>query len=185
MLAYYLRTVLPTAQPVLIFPVLAILFGWIGDILLLKRAGSRFFVMGLAAFLLGHICYILSFCSFGLKSAAGTLNMPVLFISIAAAMFLGTLVFWLIKPDKPMRIPTILYEVTIEMMAICALQLMLFRRDLMGSIIFGGAFSFLVSDTLLARFRFRGMPKYGNIPVMFFYILAQGCIVFGLANASL
>ncbi|MDR1899354.1 MAG: lysoplasmalogenase [Treponema sp.] len=153
----------------------ALFFGWCGDILLLKGDDRRFFTMGLVSFLLGHLSYIPAFLSL-----TGRFNLPVLLVSLAAALPLGIFVHILIRPDKAMTVSTAAYEVVIELMAIAALQLFLFRNDSAGMLIFGGGLFFLISDTILACFTFRAAPRYGSFLVMLTYIAAQGSIVTGL-----
>jgi uncharacterized membrane protein YhhN len=162
-------------ERIIITVIPALFLGWCGDILLIKGDDRRFFTLGLASFLLGHLCYIPAFLS-----VTGRFNLPVLLVSLVAAVFLGILVHILIRPDKAMTVPTAAYEVVIELMAIAALQLFLFRNDGAGMLIFAGALFFLVSDTLLGCFTFRGNPRYGTFLVMLTYIAAQGSIVTGL-----
>ncbi|MDR2159129.1 MAG: lysoplasmalogenase [Treponema sp.] len=155
----------------------ALFFGWCGDILLLKSSDRRFFTLGLASFLLGHLCYIPAFLS-----AAERFNLPVLLVSLAAAVPLGFAVHLFIRPDKAMTVPTVAYEVVIELMSIAALQLFLFRNDGAGMLIFTGALFFMISDTILGFFTFHGNPRYGTFLVMLTYIAAQGSIVAGLVR---
>lgn len=152
-------------------------FGWLGDIFLLKIEKSRYFTLGLAGFLLGHLCYILA-----ILSVVGNFHLPLLGISTAAAVPLGILVLRAIKPEGAMRIPTIIYGIVILIMSLCAFQLMLFRRDAAGIAVFTGSLFFLYSDSVLAYFTFRTTPEYGHLLVMLTYSIAQGCLVAGLAG---
>jgi uncharacterized membrane protein YhhN len=153
----------------------ALIFGWGGDIFLLKISDVRFFRLGLASFLLGHLCYIPSFLY-----AAGELHSTALVISAAAAVPLGFVIHSLIKPEKAMNLPAIAYEIIILLMSLSALQLLISRRDRWGLLIFAGSLCFLVSDTLLAYFTFRTKPKQGDFFVMLSYIAAQAGIIRGM-----
>ncbi|MDR0720176.1 MAG: lysoplasmalogenase [Treponema sp.] len=155
---------------------LAIIFDWGGDALLLRSEDKRFFRLGLVSFLLGHLCYILTLFRF-----TGTFNVTALMGSAAAASVFGLLVLHLIKPVKDMRTPVIVYMIIIELMSLGSLQFLLYRKDMMGAAVFGGSLCFLLSDTVLAYYLFRRFPKYGNALVMLPYILAQTGIVWGLA----
>jgi uncharacterized membrane protein YhhN len=84
------------------------------------------------------------------------------------------------RPDKAMLVPTVVYEAVIELMAVAALQLCLFRSDSAGMLIFAGSVFFMISDMILGCFTFRGNPRYGTFLVMLTYIAAQGSIVAGL-----
>jgi uncharacterized membrane protein YhhN len=154
---------------------LALIFGWGGDVFLLKISDARFFRLGLASFLLGHLCYIPSFLY-----AAGGPHITALVISAAAAVPLGVAIHSLIKPEKAMNLPVIAYEIIILLMGLSALQLLISRRDGWGLLIFAGSLCFLVSDTFLAYFTFRTKPKHGDFFVMLFYIAAQSGIIRGM-----
>jgi uncharacterized membrane protein YhhN len=169
--AIYLRG----TDRILITVIPALFFGWCGDILLIKSDDRRFFIMGLMSFLVGHLCYIPAFLS-----VTGRFNLPVLLASLAVAVPLGIAVHFLMRPDKAMLVPTAIYEVVIELMAIAALQLFLFRNDTAGTLIFTGSVFFMISDTILGCFTFRGNPRYGTFLVMLSYIAAQGSIITGL-----
>ncbi|GHU09307.1 hypothetical protein FACS1894151_06800 [Spirochaetia bacterium] len=160
-------------------PVLAVIaaavFGWIGDVLLIKITEKKYFLFGLAAFLLGHVCYVIA-----MTGKITVLNSTALIISIAASIPLGIITFILIRPDKAMRIPVLLYEMVIITMSISALQLLfLYPR---GAVIFTGSVFFLVSDLSLAWGTFRGFPKWGNFLVMATYIIGQALILLGMAG---
>jgi uncharacterized membrane protein YhhN len=175
LLPLLLAIYLPGAERVIVAVIPALFFGWCGDILLLKGDDRRFFTLGLVSFLLGHLCYIPAFLFL-----TGRFNLPALLVSLAAAIPLGIAVHFLMRPDKAMSVPTMIYEAVIELMAAAALQLFLFRNDRAGTLIFTGSLFFLISDAILGCFTFRGNPRYGTFLVMLTYIAAQGCIVTGL-----
>jgi uncharacterized membrane protein YhhN len=154
---------------------LALVFGWGGDVFLLKISDIKFFRLGLASFLAGHLCYIISFISF-----TNTLNSTALIVSIIAAIPSTFIVHSIIKPKKEMNLPVIFYEIIIMLMSLAALQLMLSRRDGYGLLVFAGSLSFLLSDMLLAYSTFRTGPKHSSFFVMLSYIAAQSAIVLGL-----
>jgi uncharacterized membrane protein YhhN len=164
------------AEPPLAPVILAILLGWLGDLLLL-REGRLFFILGLAGFLLGHAAYIAAFLS-----RVPALNLPALALSGAAALILAVLGLRFIKPDRPLFIPVCLYALVLELMSLCALQLALYRRDPPSLGIFAGSVCFLISDSLLALNTFRASPRPGGFPVMLSYIAAQFLIVWGLSG---
>ncbi|MDR2403079.1 MAG: lysoplasmalogenase [Spirochaetaceae bacterium] len=155
--------------------IFALIFGWGGDVFLLKISDIRFFRLGLASFLIGHLCYIPSFIFFTER-----INGIVLLISIALGFPLCFVIYLIIKPEKAVSLYVIAYEIIIMLMSLSALQLMLSRRDIRGLLVFAGSLCFLVSDTLLACFTFRGKVKYGNFFVILFYIAAQSAIIGGM-----
>ncbi|GHV61993.1 hypothetical protein AGMMS49587_07590 [Spirochaetia bacterium] len=165
-----------SAESLRLIIILAMAFGWGGDILLIKINNKTFFQLGLGCFLLGHICYILSLLMF-----TPTVHFTVLVISCIAAIPAGVIFLKIVHPDKAMMIPVIAYSVILGSMVLCALQFLLNQGGIIGAAVFAGSLCFMVSDSLLAYFTFQKIPKYGNILVMFPYILAQAGLVLGLA----
>lgn len=155
---------------------LAMIFAWAGDILLLRITNILWFKLGLASFLIGHICYIAAMYKF-----IKPFNIPVLIISFAAAACLGVIIFKFVKPGRQMKIPVIAYETVILIMAICALQLFLLqfiaRGHIFGLMIFAGSVCFIASDTMLALRTFRRVKIYFGVMVT--YIAAQLLIALG------
>jgi uncharacterized membrane protein YhhN len=153
------------------------LFGWVGDILLIKHR-TGFFIMGLTGFLLGHLSYIKALLSFTER-----IDTIPLIIAIGAAIPLGVLLIRLIRPDKGMLLPVCLYAAALGTVCISAFCLMRYRGDTLGMMIFAGSLLFLASDTTLSYFTFRGaLPRLGNLAVMATYIAAQAGISVGLAG---
>jgi len=157
----------------ILFPIiLALVFGWLGDIFLLKINNLLCFRLGLASFLLGHIFYIITMFTY-----AQPFNILILIISIAAAVCYGIFIFRMVQPSSDMKIPVIAYETILLTMAIFALQLFLSQGGKFGAFIFAGSLFFVASDSMLALATFR--KKALNVPVMFTYIAAQLLIVLG------
>jgi len=154
---------------------LALIFAWAGDVLLIKITNILWFKLGLASFLIGHICYIVAMYRFAVP-----FNIPVLVVSIVIAVCFGFIAYKVVKPGKQMKIPVIAYEAIIMTMAIFALQLFLEHRSLFGILVFAGSICFVVSDTLLALQTFRKARIY--FTVMVTYIAAQLLIALGFIN---
>jgi len=175
-----------TGAKVLLVPIiLALVFAWIGDILLIKISNLVCFRLGLASFLLGHICYIAAMFGFGQP-----FNIPALIISVAAGVMLGFLIFKMVKPTKEMKIPVIAYEAIILTMAIFALQLFLAQETSLqnaqisyfGILVLAGSICFVASDTSLALVTFRNKPYY--VFCMATYIAAQLLITLGFCRVA-
>ena len=170
----------------LFFIIPALILGWIGDILLIKIQNRVFFMMGLASFLLGHICYIVAFMGllgiFGPGNAAGSasINIPAILIFTPPTIALGAVVFRLIKPTKEMFVPVIVYMIVLVAMNFFGFQVFLFSPGVAGLLILSGCFNFMVSDTILAYYTFRKIKLSGAVLIMVYYILAQAEIVLGL-----
>jgi uncharacterized membrane protein YhhN len=164
------------AKNVLVTALLGAVFGWFGDMLLIRIHDKRFLTLGLLGFLVGHLWYIPSMLFF-----TGALNVPALIISAVLAAPLWFLINRALKPGPDMRLPVRIYSVVIELMILSALQLMLYRRDLPGFLVFAGGVSFALSDSILGYYTFRTLPRYGNFPIMLSYIIGQSGILIGLA----
>ena len=159
-----------------LFPVIAaLIFSWAGDTLLINKDKQIFFKLGLAAFLVSHIFYIVAFLML-----AGTVNIPVLIISVIIAVPMGLAMLKLLNASPPMKIPVTAYAVVIILMSMSALQLMIARTDFAGILIFAASVVYLFSDTFMAYLLFHDKPKYFNFITMVPYIIAQGGIIMGL-----
>ena len=158
------------------FPVIAaIIFSWAGDILLINKDKQAFFKLGLAAFLVSHIFYIIAFLTL-----SGRINVLALVVSVVIAVPVTVAILKLLNAQAPMKIPVAAYAVVIMLMSISALQLMLARPSFAGILIFVASMVFLFSDTCMAYLLFHGKPKYFNLITMIPYIIAQGGIIMGL-----
>jgi uncharacterized membrane protein YhhN len=172
------------AEKILVPVILALIFGWIGDVLLLNIADLRRFRLGLASFLTGHICFIIAFAFF-----IPHLNVPVLMISIAVAAVFGFCMFKFVRPAKEMKYPVIAYEVIIMLMAISAVQVFFAHGSLstesgtFGILALTGSILFVISDGTLAFNTFRKDTKIGYFLVMVTYIAAQLLITLGFCAA--
>jgi uncharacterized membrane protein YhhN len=164
------------AEHFLFVVVLAGLLGWVGDILLLKHDKHRLLLLGLTGFLLGHLGYISALWHF-----TGAVDSIPLIIAIAVIIPLGVFGIRMIRPIRAMRLPVCLYAAALGAMCISAFCLMRYRGDGPGTMIFAGSLCFVASDTTLAYFLFRNLPRLANLAVMATYIAAQAGIIIGFA----
>jgi uncharacterized membrane protein YhhN len=164
------------AEHFLFTVLLAGILGWIGDIFLIRTGSIKIFVIGLLAFLLGHLCYIRSLLYF-----TGSVEPAALIAAVIVLIPLGFVVFRLIRPEKAIAFPLVCYGGVLMGMVIAAFCLMLFRRDLTGVVVFTGGVCFLISDILLGYGRFREGAHINNAAVMIPYIAAQACLILALA----
>jgi uncharacterized membrane protein YhhN len=124
----------------------ALAFGWLGDVLLIRKGARRAFAAGLASFLLGHLVFALAFLVRGVAPAglaAGALAAAALALPVAR---------WL-APHVPerLRLPVRAYVVVISAMVACAAGAWGATRD--GALLAGAA-AFFLSDLAVARERF-------------------------------
>jgi uncharacterized membrane protein YhhN len=163
------------AERIIFFVIAALILSWAGDILLIYKEKQIFFQLGLAAFLVSHIFYIIAFLTL-----AGSVNILALIISAVIAVPMGLAILKLLNAKAPMKIPVTAYAVVIILMSMSALQLMLACLSFAGILIFASSLVYLFSDTLMAYLLFNGKPKYFNFITMIPYIIAQGGIIMGL-----
>ena len=163
---------------------LALIFSWIGDVVLLDALNiPSAFIFGLLSFLIAHLIYIRIF----LKERSQifkTFKWPLIIFSIALLAW-AILIFSSLYPTLyEMTIPVIIYILVILAMAYAALS----RKGVVGNLSFWlvmlGAISFMFSDMVLAmnKFAFR-LPGAGML-IMTSYILAQFLIVKGILIES-
>jgi len=172
-----------TGDNVILLPIVfALVFAWIGDVLLIKISNLLCFRLGLVSFLIGHICYIIAMSGFALP-----FNIPVLIISTLVAAGSGFFLYRIVKPTEDMRIPVIAYETIILVMAIFALQLFLAQGSnsnwaYFGLLVFTGSLCFVASDTALALVTFQKKKFY--VFCMATYIAAQLLITLGFCTIT-
>ncbi len=157
---------------------LALFWGWVGDVLLIKKERSLFLKLGLLAFLLGHLAYISVFLfrtpAFpGIVLSGGIILVYTLFgLAIFRALRSGL--------DR-MRLPVGGYIFVISCMSATALLFSMSNGQ--GTWwAFAGSILFISSDSLLAFQLFRNPFKYGRLLVMATYIPAQFLLAFGILH---
>ena len=163
---------------------LGLLFSTLGDTLLMFAGGpggSSFFLMGLAAFLLAHCCYIAGFWS--VLRRGGDFLPKNKWLALPFAAYLLSLLTWL-WPDVPlaMRLPVAVYATVICTMAWSAFHLRGRVEPSVFQSIFTGALLFVLSDSLIALHKF-GHPFSGaHGAIMVTYIAGQWLLARGVAQ---
>lgn len=157
----------------------AMFFCWAGDVLLLKQADDEmFFILGLAAFLIGHLLYILAYRE--LRWADGGLRMPQkIRVSFPVALAGTGLIVVLLPTLGGLMIPVIVYAVVL--MGMVMASFFRYGRTSPDSFWFvaAGALLFMVSDSVLAINKFHTPFAPAAPLIMLTYILAQYLIVEG------
>jgi uncharacterized membrane protein YhhN len=165
----------------LIYFTLGILFSLGGDVFLMLPNMDRWFVFGLASFLIGHIFYTV-----GLNYSIPPLNVFGIFLAISIALFIAQIYRRLAaglhaKGKDRLRFPVLIYSVVISLMWLSALQTIFdvnwkTNASLLVSI---GATLFVTSDIVLAWFRFVSPIKYGRMINLSCYHLGQILLIVG------
>lgn len=175
LLGYYVTKATTRSNTFLV----ALFFCWAGDVLLMFD-GEMFFMLGLVAFLTGHVFYIFSFRQFAWPNS--TTLLPTQKVRYAFPILLAAtgLVVVLYPKLGAFKIPVIVYAVVIMLMAINALFRIGFTNRASFIWVFVGAILFMVSDSALAINKFHTSFAGASIIIMLTYISAQFLIVEGV-----
>ena len=153
---------------------MGLFFSWIGD-LLLQNEG--YFIPGLMAFLIAHIFYILFFASTQSANTSFFKLRPVMIIAVIAYLIELMILLW--PHLGGMKIPVLVYGITISTMLSAAFwQYQKLDNTTALYLIFGAGF-FVASDSILALNKFKTQFDSAGIYIMSTYILAQLFIVLG------
>jgi len=156
--------------------VLALVFSWAGDVLLMfESTNSNFFIFGLVAFLIAHIFYIL-FYENVIRNEGLRKNywwfLPVIIYYIA--------LIYILSPNLgDMKLPVRIYGIVICYMLIQALQTGRIKNFGAATLMIAGAVLFITSDSILAINKFYEPFKYAGIAIMLTYGIAQLLITLG------
>jgi len=154
-----------------------LLLGMAGDVLLIRK---EWFLMGLVAFLLGHVLYVAAFMVILSSGGLDGLNLAVL-----APILVGRMVFYFLRPYLgTMKDAVSAYFVVITVMMCMALAVYFhadepqsFRR-----LVALGALCFYASDLAVALDRFVKPPfkqAYWGLPL---YYLGQFLLAYSIAE---
>jgi uncharacterized membrane protein YhhN len=153
--------------------VAALLCGWGGDVLLLSDADPAFLV-GMASFAAGHVCYLLLFRRPDSPHRSPHVRGPSAWLVGVYVLALVATVT-LLWPDLPagLRIPVAGYSLLLTAMAAASTRL--------GPVAGAGGALFLLSDTLIAT----GVADWPQLPrpdfwIMLTYAAAQFLLVSGV-----
>lgn len=175
LLGFYLETVNSPSW----FIILALLFSWLGDVLLIPH-GIKWFTAGGISFMASHIFFIL-----GYSSLTNFNLVPIPAIIILGLVFVCavTFIFIKLKPflPKALFVPMGGYLLVNGAMNCFAIFRMISAFSLSSLITCIGALLFFVSDAILFFVRFNKNSKIkSHFLVMLTYSLAELLIVLGL-----
>ncbi len=156
-----------------------IVFAWIGDLALMGE-GDAAFMLGIAAFLVMQVLYLVAFLRVpgpGLVRAWKVALLPYVLIWVGINVVVSAGV-------ADMRIPVLVYSAVALAMAAAALDLVLRLPQRLAWRTAGGALLFVVSDALIAMTAFGPLTESAgwSAVIMATYVAAQGLIVTGFAH---
>jgi uncharacterized membrane protein YhhN len=95
--------------------VAALSLSWAGDVLL---QAQNFFIPGLVAFLLAHVCYIAYLRKFSTGDSGLLKRQPV--VALPVVVYIGLLLWYLLPHLDALAVPVIIYSLTIGTMLLMA-----------------------------------------------------------------
>ena len=168
-----------SAEPVLLTVVLALIFSWIGDVLLIPK-GNKWFTAGGISFMISHFFFVITYAKMTDPDKISTAAL----ILLPAAFFIATvIIFRKLRPYLPKALfwPMMLYLLINGAMNCFAWFRSMSSPGAAAAITAAGALLFYVSDTSLffVRFNENGRLKT-HFLVMLTYSLGEFLIVLGL-----
>ena len=158
----------------------ALIFSWIGDVVLMFQSmNPLFFIGGLIAFLIGHIIYMILFN----KEKRSDMPQNSSFVRIgliAIAAYLIVMLTLLFPHLESMRLPVAVYALVISAMLATAVLSYSGWESSANDWILRGAILFVLSDSILAFNKFYQPIWLASFFIMVTYLAAQYAIVVGV-----
>ena len=160
---------------------LGMLFSLAGDLFLMLS--NRWFIAGLAAFLLAHVSYIVGLNTpFGEPSPLWALVIGIVLALSTARILRPILAGVRAKGSSGLVVPVIVYGIVITLMLLSAI-LTVYRLDwktFASALVSLGAILFYFSDIILAWNRFVNPIRNGRVMNMIAYHLGQVALIAGV-----
>lgn len=155
---------------------IALLFSWLGDVLLLFAAkNSLFFILGLIAFLIAHVTYIILFLNLK-KTKFSFFNWSLVFI----LLYLFGFLYFLWNSLNELKLPVIVYALVISTMLYVVIQFHFSSTQNATKLMLFGAVFFVLSDSILAINKFYATIYISSFWIMSTYLIAQFLLVYGI-----
>jgi uncharacterized membrane protein YhhN len=134
-----------------------------------------FFLLGLCAFLVAHVFYIIFFHRVRISESVKGRWWLLLIVGI----YYAVLIIMLSPYLADLKLPVRFYGIIISFMLLLALHMSFIKNKNAGWLMAGGALLFVISDSILAIDKFYYSFELGGLVVMLAYGLAQLFIVEG------
>lgn len=152
----------------------ALLFSWLGDVVLMYQGNELYFMAGIGLFLIAQIIYIVVLKKSMYQKPGLSLMKLLPFVIYAGVLF------YILLPAGDFTIPIIVYGLIIMIMATMArLREGNTSHDSYQLALFGSVL-FVVSDSILAFNSFHTAIPYASVFVMLTYCAAQLLLVLGI-----
>ena len=147
---------------------MGLFFSFLGDVLLLGT-GKLYFIFGLLFFLTAHVFYIVMV----LKLLKKTRFSQILMASIPYLLIFISLLNVLYSGLGEMKIPVIVYAITISVFGMSSLILFLQNKSKTTLLLVLGVLIFITSDAVLALNMFYKKQSFYPLLIMVTYVMAQ------------
>lgn len=162
----------------------ALVFSWIGDVILLFSDISEiYFILGLVSFLISHIVYCILF-NRQTKRNQKKNSIAIGIGSILIACYLIGMLSVLLPSLGDLKIPVIVYASVISIMLLFAYNGLLSWNEPGNKLVFSGAVFFVISDSILAINKFYNPIEKSSFFIMLTYLVAQYLIVIGILKLN-
>jgi len=153
----------------------ALLFSFLGDVILMFASGNEtYFLLGLVAFLIGHIFYI----SLNLRGRPKfRFDIEAIIFMSPIIIFTGTMLKKIADTAPGMIAPVMLYSIILCALFYTGLVAQSVRPKKQGLVLMLGISLFIISDSLIALNRFIAPFEGAGLAIMSTYILAQYLLV--------
>ena len=148
--------------------VLGLFFSFLGDLFLLGT-GEVYFIFGLLFFLIAHVFYIIMV----LRLIPARKPKDFIMASVPFLLLFLVLMNVLFAGLGSMKIPVIIYAMTISFFGIVSLVLYLETKTKSSLLLLVGVLIFISSDTILALNLFYKTQLFYPLLIMMTYVLAQ------------
>ncbi|MBO9619797.1 MAG: lysoplasmalogenase [Niabella sp.] len=177
LLGYFIVATKGIRSPLKKWSIAALAFSIAGDSLLLfANNNERYFILGLVAFLIAHIFYILCFHFIRMQVALS----GKWFSAIIVGVYYFFIMSFLIPHLGLLKIPVLVYGLVISFMLLLAMNLYDLADNKTARFILTGAILFIASDSILAVNKFYRPAAWGGWAIMLTYIGAQWLLTNGL-----
>ena len=148
--------------------VLGLFFSFLGDLLLLGT-GEVYFIFGLLFFLIAHVFYIIMV----LRLIPARKPKDFIMAGVPFLLLFLVLMNVLFAGLGSMKIPVIIYAMTISFFGVVSLVLYLETKTKISLLLLVGVLIFISSDTILALNLFYKTQSFYPLLIMMTYVLAQ------------
>lgn len=154
----------------------ALAFSWLGDVLLMfQQEKPIFFLLGLSAFLIAHIFYIIFFHWVRVNEQVKSRWWLLVIVTV----YYAALITLLYPHLADMKVPVPVYGIVISFMLLLAMHMLFIKNSKAGQLMMTGAVLFILSDSILAINKFYQPFEAAGLLIMLTYGIAQLLITKG------